>query len=412
MKKTNLIIRVLAAALVLCFSLVMLAGCGNGDGKTVMTFAKDGKTVSISEKEFSLLMKVMKAEFFCSNYVTSASDTASLWVTQTTDENPVTYETLNKDLIVKLAKTAAVEKLLFAEAGLTLPQETIDNCKQLIKKAEANHGGSGFYKKYYGFSASDFYNIYIPMLLRTTMVNEELCKDGGICDATAEDLQTYYEDNYIGFQFILLDMENKVERDEEGNRIIATTKNAAGETVDATYYKTSALTDDEKSEKQVLAETILAELEAGNKTFEEMVQEYSDAYYSITLKDGVYVEKEGSDFAADILKAVNELEIGEYHKKVIDVDSGKYQYIVKRVALKDKVYDAEVCPEYKDFFATYRDGIETNKYNAHIESFFEGIEVDMATINTYTMADTYLSTYVDDYFYALYNGQEIYDYGY
>ena len=124
-----------------------------------------------------------------------------------------------------------------------------------------------------------------------------------------------------------------------------------------------------------------------------MVQKYSDEYYSVEYPEGWFVDKESTFVNATVTEKVKDLEIGEYTAKVIE--SGDYRYIVKRVDLKDKVYDDD---DYLEFFTDFEDTVEYDKYENYVKSFFEEITVVDAIVNSYTMEETFLSPYVDEYY--------------
>ena len=338
MKKTNLFTKLIATALVLCFAMTMLASCGAGE--TVMSY--DNGKYTITEEEFALLMRIKKLDYFCNMLYTSKNDTATFWNTDSKNEKGQTYEQLYKELVMNQTKAILVEKYLFDTMGLTISQDKLDSYKAAIKTAETNYGGKGAYKQYFGYTASDYYNVYMEMVARSEALLEALCGENGELKVTEADLDTYFKDNYVGYQFIVLDMNNKVKRDENGNRIVKMTKDAEGNEIESDVYETEALTDEEKSEKQILADKIFAELEAGTKTFEELIAEYSDEYYSVEFPEGQFVISEGTFINATVTEKVKDLEIGEYTEEAISVDSDKYQYIVKRIELKEEVVIARV----------------------------------------------------------------------
>ena len=272
MKKRSLILKLLAAALVACIFVSMLAGCGSA--RTLMSLTIDGKTYTIDTDEFDLLMKIKKLDICCASLVTRNTD-ASFWGTETEDGE--TYETFYKNLILDQTKAVLVEKYLFDIHGLTISEDTIDGYKSNINTQNELYGGRGAYKQYFGYTAADYYNIYMMMVSRSEAVSDFLCGENGEYAVTDEDLETYYTENYVGYQFIMLDMENKVVRDEDGNRVIATEEDDEGNEVETEAYETEELTTEEKEEKQTLGQLILDEL-ADGASFEDMIAEYSDAY--------------------------------------------------------------------------------------------------------------------------------------
>ena len=161
MKKGSLILRLLAAALVACLIISAFAACGSA--KTLMSVTKDGKTYTISTDEFSLLMKIKKLDICCSMLVTRSRDTASYWATTTDDGE--TYEEYYKNLILEQTKSILVEKYLFDVNGLSISSDKLAGYKSNIKTQNTYYGGKGAYKQYFGYTAADYYNIYIYFYL-------------------------------------------------------------------------------------------------------------------------------------------------------------------------------------------------------------------------------------------------------
>lgn len=390
MKNKNVLIKLIAAILVVGLTAVLFAGCKQSQ-EVVMSFEKDGKTYTITEEEFALLMKVRKRLFFCNLLYTTSKDTATFWDAASTEEGK-TNEQYYKDLVMEQVKAVLVEKYLFESLNLTLSQETLDSYKPSIKSAEKNYGGKGAYKQYFGYTATAYYNIYENMVDKSEALLKHLTAEGALLEVKDEDLDKYYKDNYVGYQYIVLDLKNKVVLDEEGNRVVVKEKDKDGKEVDGDSYKTEKLTDEEKETKQSLADSILTELGKG-ASFEEMVQKYSDEYYSVEYPEGWFIDKESTFVNATVTEKIKDLEVGEYTAKVIE--SGDYRYIVKRVELKDKVYDDD---DYLEFFTDFEETVEYDKYETYVKSFFEEISVVDAIVKEYTMEETFLSPYVDEYY--------------
>ncbi len=390
MKKRSLFLKLLAAALCASILVAVLAGCGSA--RTLMSLTIDGKTYTIDTDELELLMKIRKLDICCASLVTRSTDNSSFWGKETEDGE--TYEEFYKNLVMDQMRAVLVEKYLFDVNGLSISEDKIDGYKSSIKTQNELYGGRGAYKQYFGYTASDYYNVYMMMVARSEAVSEFLCGENGEYKVTAEDLETYYTENYVGYQFIMLDMENKVKRDEDGNRVVATEEDEDGNEVELEEYETEELTTEEKEEKQTLGQLILDELEDG-ASFEDMIAEYSDAYYSVEFPEGMFVLKEGTFIDSTVTEAIKDLEVGEYTDEVISVNSDRYQYIVKRVELKPAVYEDE---DYLEMFEDYEDAVMMDKYENYIETYFDQITVDTTIAAEYTMEDTFLSTYADLYY--------------
>ncbi len=398
MKKTNLIFKLVAAALVVCLTLSMCVSC-NGSNEAVLTLTVDGKDYTMTESEFSLLMKIKKLDYACSMLITTSQD-ASVWSQVYDEEEGTTYEDVYKELIVKQAKAILVEKYLFDSLDLTISEDKLAEHREEMTSEIKSQGGKGAYKQYYGYTANDYYTTYVQMVDRSELVLDELYGEDGAYKVTDEDLAKYYTENYVGYQFIMLDMENKVVRDDDGNRIVETEEDEDGNEVESDAYKTEALSDDEKSEKQILADKILAELEAGTATFEELIEKYSDEYYSVEFPEGQFVLADGTFIDSTVTEAVKDLEIGEYTTEAISVNSDAYQYIVKRVELKENAYNDD---KYLELFDGYEDTVMYDKYETYVMTFFDKITVNETVLAKYTMANTFLSEYADAYYqYYLY----------
>ncbi len=394
MKNTKIIAKLAALVLVLCMGVSMFAACGSND--TVISMTVDGKTYEITEEEFSLILKVRKFNIWSSMMLPSSLDTPQTWAEKMTDGDGITLEEHYMGIVMDSAKAILVEKYLFDKYQLTIPEETLETNKRLEKNAIKTIGGKGAYKHDLGYTASDYYGIYAMMEARSEAVKDFLCSENGELSVTDADLAKYYTDNYAGYQCIFLDMNNKVVLDDEGNRVRQTTKtkdeNGNEIEVEAESYKTEALTDEEKSEKQNLPAKILAELEEGTKTFEELVLEYSDDYISIEFAEGFFSPK-GSAFNNDTINsAIEDLEIGEYTEKAISVSSNAYQYIIKRVDLKEGAYNDEKYAKFFDgTYYTFEETVTIDKYENHVKTYFDQTVVDQAVAGRYTVADTTLS---------------------
>lgn len=415
MKKTNLFIKLIAAALVVGLAAVLFAGCGASQ-EIALVFEMDGKVYTMTEEEFDILLKNRKRTYFVNLLYPSSKDTASFWAEKSTEETSKTNEQYYMELAMEQAKAVLVEKYLFEKYGLTISQDKLDGYQTSLKSDVKDAGGQGAYKQYYGYTAKAYYSVYAPMVDRSDMLFKHLTdtKNGGTGElaATDADLKAYYEEHFVGYQYIVIDTANKVVRDENGNRVIATQKNDKGEEVETEAYKTEKLTDAEKTDKQTLPDEILKKLKDGTSTFEDLIAQYSDDYTSVTYSEGWFLDKEATLVNSTVTSKVKDLKVGEWTGEAVSV--GDKKYIVKKIDLKPYVYDEfekdaegniikdesgnNVKNKYFDIFAEYKDTVNFDKYEKFVEGFFDDVVVKTEITGKYTMADTFLSPYVDDYY--------------
>ena len=186
MKNTKIITKLVAFALVLCMAVSVLASCGSNE--TLMSMTIDGKTYTLTEDEFALLMTVKKLDYCCSMYMPRYLDTEETWSSETEKGSGVTLETYYKNMIVDQAKAILIEKYLFDKLGLSISEETVRENKEAKKTAIEYLGGAGAYKQYYGYTAEQYYGTYQEMVARSNAVLEYLCGENGELKVTDADL--------------------------------------------------------------------------------------------------------------------------------------------------------------------------------------------------------------------------------
>ena len=398
MKTTSIITKIVATVLVACFALCILVGCGDS-GSAAMTLTKDGKTYTISTAELGLLMKIRKLDYCCQLYITTSIDTPELWADYADDEQTQTYGQFYTNQIHLQAQSILAEKYLFDLYGLELSKDTLDGFKTSAKTAAANYGGKGTYKQYFGYTAEQYYDMYMPMVERSEAIVEYLYGENGAEKVTAEEKETYFTENYVAYQFIMINMTNSVKVDENGDRVRKTSTDADGNVTILDEYETVTMTEEEKADKQLLAKLILTELEKG-ASFEELVMKYSDDYASVKYIDGAYAIKDGTFINATVTQAIEGLEIGEVTPEAISVNSDAYQYIVKRVELVESAYENDT---YAEIFKGFEDTVKYAKYEEKLNAILEEIVIDTTVTAKYTIEDTFLSSYADDYYAQVYS---------
>lgn len=143
---------------------------------------------------------------------------------------------------------------------------------------------------------------------RLAMLREALYSKDGERGATDEELTAYYEENYFNYAVVSVPMTKKQEAEADDEN----TESSAAATAE-----TVALTDDEKDTLREELEDMLAEAKKGNKTLEELAEEYKETNPNIGEADTIFypgptksANAAGSELFEEIL-ALNEGEFTE-----------------------------------------------------------------------------------------------------
>lgn len=394
MKKRDWI-KVLVLVLTIAFIIPCFTSCAAGT-KVLTLKADNGKTYVVNKEQFDFLMCYTKANFFLNQGYPSAYDIAAyLWEQKINSDSDQTIDDYYKQYVVNQLKGVLVEEYLFDKYGLKLNDEEVAAQKKSVQDNVSNLGGTGSYKQYWGYRWQMLYEHTLASM-RSTAVMEYLYGENGVDKVTDEELDKYYQDNFYGYYIIKFDMTHKVETDEEGNKVRKTTKDSDGKETETDEYSLVELTDEEKEEKALLPQVLIYQLE-DDADFKELAIEYSDDYISVKYPNGLYItEAQLTNYLSDstALSTVKALEVGEYTKP-ISISDGKYTYIIKRVELREKAYEEE---EYADLFTDYKDTVKYDKYDALLKNYVELIETNDAVIEKASMANTFLTEYVDYYY--------------
>lgn len=400
MKRTGKFVKILS--LVLCAAMLMLALASCGKGDSVLTFTADGKEYTLTESEFDFMMMYRKYQIFYANNYPSAYD-EFLWQDAEVDSEL-------KQVIVDTAKTVVVEKYLMEKFGLELDEKEVKELKDEYKATIKGIGGQGAFKANYGWTADQMMQydlaIKINTLIRDYLYNNET----GVEKVTDEELDAYYNENFKQYQLIMISTTQDVSKDADGKKeYVVYDKDGKEVTVTdiseeslkekeysiAYTYKYVDLEDgsERKEEKIALVDEILSELKDG-ADFKELALKYSDEFLTEYFEDGYILEGDLIN-DEDAIEAINKLEVGDYTEKAISLDSGKYYYIVKRVALADKAYthadEGAENTEYADLFENFDSTVADSKYEKFLEEYINAVVVNEDILAEYSMATTKLS---------------------
>ena len=417
MKKSNVCLKLIALVMVISMLVCVLASCSS---TPVMTLDVDGKTYTITQGEYSTFMKVIKANLLISFGYGSALENY-IWEWNVNEDQ--TYDEYYSGYVYNHMKSVLVEKYLFDLYGLEIPEETLAEYKVSVDNMNKSYGSAGSYKMYFGYMAQDYVDYYVKSLEISDLIIKHLYTGENAVDpVTDEERETYYSENYSGYMYIYLDMNNAVKTIEDEDettyyvgfdssnteyKLLITTEDGVttienvgrvdgkemDDDVKIVGFKTYELDEDGVDEKSNLPDLILQSLEAGGD-FKTLALRYSDDYYTYFYENGAIVtdpsELVNNDTVAD---AVRELEVGEYTDK-LEISDGKYVYIIKKVELIDKAYELE---EYENLFTNFEDNVMYEKYDKLVDNYLDLIVADTEALSKFNMADTFLTKYVDDY---------------
>lgn len=420
MKTTSKLAKIVA--LVLCIAMLTLAFVSCGKDNVVISYEMDGKTYTLTEADYSLLMTIVKqnlfSQYFYYGYYYGPKDNAAFWATKT--EDGLTYEQLYTSNALEVAKSVVIEQYLAEKHGLLNADGTLkfgddaelkkeyENAVAEIQSSIKTLGGKGAYKRYYGYLPEDLERYY-TLTYRSQLVMDYLYTvDHPLTDKQLED---YYTENFKQYIIILINKEEDIKRDKDGNPyyVVYDKTGATKYVTDITEkylkdneytlaysYQYEKITDQKrKDEKKEIAAEIFAKLKEGGagNSFEELAAKYSDEMLTHYYEAGYMVD---GDLISDkvAIEAIKDLKIGEYTEKSFVVSS-KYEYIVKRVDLTEKAYthadENAKDKEYAELFKNYKDAVKAQKYSDELKEMAKKVIVNTAITSKYTMQKTFLS---------------------
>lgn len=351
MKKNAL--RISAAVLALLMLALPLASCSSR-GKTVMTLGKTEITGSMIE----FWMSRYKAQFeysygksLKSAYGLSSVD--KIWTVRVKDDSAETYDDLFSSYIYDNAKTYLCALYLFDQYKLKLPDATVKNVDSIIDQyvenlADGSKSEFNAILAAYGINMKLLRELYLTDE-KVSYLKEYLFGSDGIQPLTTQQLEDYYQKNYVRMKQVCIFINKKPKLNDDGT--YATDKDGN------TAY--SDMTAEENAAARTKIEEAMKKLEGG-ADFEDILSEYDENKADDVYKNGIYMSSE-SAFGNDsdlqkIYEALLEMKDGE----VKQIELSNSLHIIKKYALDSGAYSKE---ENVDFFSFYDSG--TQKYQTY-----------------------------------------------
>lgn len=390
--KAKRLISIVLAVFMLATAVLTLASCGE---KVAMSLEIDGKTYTVTTKELDFLFPFVKTNLFYSYGFTTDFNTASIWSgeTEREDGTKTTAGELQTENILKMAKNLLVTKYLYDKYGSpAIDSEKLTEYQTLVKTKldYYGYGKEGYYKRYFGYTTEQELDYYTRGLEGDAIV-EYLFGENGIMKISDEEKEKYYADNYYAYQFIMLDMNKDVTRDEDGNRVQKTEKDKDGKETTLDEYEYTNLTDDQKEAKKNTVKEIEKALKEG-ADFAELIEKYSDSFESVEHAKAYIISKDGTLINTTVQEKVKDFKVGDYTEEGISYSNDNYTYFVKKVELPVKAYEEE---EYEEFFTSFDDDMKDGKYSDMCDEYVDKIVVNDSVVSKYSFVKAFLSDYVN-----------------
>ena len=353
-------LQTVAMLLALTAILLCLPCCSSEKTKAVLEL--DGVTVGADVYRYWL--STFKY-YFVTNYE-DIEDTAESWNRELDDGTTVGEYV--EAYTLQYAKSVVCALKLFKQYKLKLPDSTINSIdEQLDELVKYQYGDSksafnSALMSTYGMDVKGLRRAFI-MEAKVDMVESYLYGNGGKEAPTDEERNTFYKENYIRINVIMINTAYELDLGENG--IPQYDEN--GEP------KIREYTEEEIAAKKAKADEAQKLAEQG-EDFNDLVKKYTEldiedrpnGFY-ISSKDYEMLVKSGYDSAS--LTAVLDLKEGGVYRH----EDEESVVIVKRLPLLDKAYASKTDADQFEAMDGY---LITEKYNALLSSMWDDIVID------------------------------------
>ena len=338
-------LRICAALTALLLALIQLVSCSSL-GTPVMTLGKTEITGSMIE----FWMSRYKAQFEYSygqslKTAYGLSSVDSIWKVKVKDDSAETYDDMFSSYIFDNAKTYLCALYLFDQFGLKLPDSTVKKTDETINEYVTNRA-DGSKSEFNAILAAYGINMKILRELyladeKVSYLREYLFGSNGTEPITTQQIEDYYQKNYVRMKQICVFINQRPKQNEDGTYVT----DSSGKT----QYTT--MTADENAAARTKIEEALAKIDGG-EDFEKALSEYDENKADDGYKNGIYMSAESS-FGNDedlqkIYETLCEMKVGE----VRELELSNSLHILKKYELDTGAY---AKAENSDFFL-FNDG--------------------------------------------------------
>lgn len=345
MKKRQL--KIIAAVLALVMTLLCAVSCTSRSvvvmslGKTEIT----GGMIEFWMSRYKAQFEYSYGQSLKSAYGLSSVD--KIWTLRVSDDSAKTYDDLFSEYIYDNARTYLCALYLFDQYDLKLPDATVKSVDAAIDDYVTNlaDGSKSEFNAIlaaYGINRKLLRELYL-IDEKVSYLKEYLFGSDGIQPVNAQQLEDYYQKNYVRMKQICVFINEAPKINEDGTYDTDSSGNIA--------YR--ELTADENAAARVKIDEAMKKLEGG-ADFETVLDEYDENRADDIYENGIYMSAESSigndEDLQKIYEALTEMEDGE----VRQIELTNSLHIVKKYKLDEGAYARS---ENSDFFL-FSDGTQ------------------------------------------------------
>ncbi len=343
---------------------VCLQGCGTDSSKAVLTLGD----ITISENVYHYWASTYKGDFLYR--YEDVKNTEDFWKSELIDG--MSAAEYFDAVILENIQYTMVCMQLFDEYGLMIPASEKESMQDLIADylEEYAQGNRNLFNQVlgeYGVNAKLLEKIYIDDA-KVSKVYEYLYGEEGKTPLDTEQLEAYYQDNYVHFQMIFINNKYRSKTDSNGNYI----------TDDSGLLLTEELDEETKAQRDEAIQKVQEGL-ANGEAFADLYETYSElkayknGYYfstGTTYNDKIYY---------DLIQKARTMEPEE--TATVEGDYGTC--IIQKLELDEGAWENK---ENGDFFANYEDTVGDTVFREFLRGYFDDITVDTEAIGAYSIA--------------------------
>lgn len=345
MKKRQL--KIIAAVLALVMTLLCAVSCTSRSvvvmslGKTEIT----GGMIEFWMSRYKAQFEYSYGQSLKSAYGLSSVD--KIWTLRVSDDSAKTYDDLFSEYIYDNACTYLCALYLFDQYDLKLPDATVKSVDAAIDDYVTNlaDGSKSEFNAIlaaYGINRKLLRELYL-IDEKVSYLKEYLFGFDGIQPVNAQQLEDYYQKNYVRMKQICVFINEAPKINEDGTYDTDSSGNIA--------YR--ELTAEENAAARVKIDEAMQKLEGG-ADFETVLDEYDENRADDIYENGIYMSAESSigndEDLQKIYEALTDMEDGE----VRQIELTNSLHIIKKYKLDAGAYSRS---ENSDFFL-FSDGTQ------------------------------------------------------